>query len=218
MAYRRRPRRRATRRTRKGNMRNSMLGAGIRRRLLGSGRPIFTETILVSPLVSNTLGNFSCTMAGLPQINAYTALYRQYRILKLQVLLFPEQTMGESLMDEATPPGFITSGVGRFVYAINDMPGLPVPANEQSVLNENGCRIVSTNKPFRITCRPQPDVEVSNSGLDNAYLPIALRGKYLDINYGQTVPHTGISYAYSAPTPQTIQVYYKITFQLKEPK
>lgn len=193
-------------------------GRILRRRLLGNGQPIFTETIPVSPLVSNTVGNFGCTIASLSQYASYAALYRQYRILKLQVLLLPEQTMGEALQDDADPPGFITSGVGRLVYAINDMPGLPAPANEVAVLNENGCKIRATTKPIRISCRPVPDTEVSNAGQSNAYLPIDLRGKYLDINYGSTVVHTGISYSFTAPSPQTMQVYFKITFQLKEPK
>lgn len=205
---RRRPARRAPRRRFRGVLRG----------LIGNSQPIFTETIPVSPLVSNALGNFGVSMNQLSQYASYSALYRQYRILKLQVILLPEQTMGEALQDEATPPGFITSGVGRIVYAINDMPGLPAPANEVSVLNENGCKIRAMSKPLRITCRPVPDVEVSNSGQDNAYLPIDLRRKWLDINYGSTVPHTGISYAFTAPSPQTVQVYYKVTFQLKEPK
>lgn len=211
----------STRRTRASmprRVRKQRSGTVFRRKLLGNSRPIFTETIPVSPLVSNQVGNFGISINQLSQYASYAALYRQYRILRLQVILLPEQTVGESLDNGDTPPVFVTSGVGRIVYAINDMPGLPAPANEVAVLNENGCKIRTMARPLRISCKPVPDVEVSNSGQANAYLPIDLRNRYLDINYGSTVPYTGISYAYSAPTPQTVQVYYKVTFQLKEPK
>ena len=32
-------------------------------------------------------------------------------------------------------------GMGRFVFAINDSPGLVAPGSEASVLQDNGCKI-----------------------------------------------------------------------------
>lgn len=200
-AYRRR---RPARRAPRAKMGRRM--ALFRSKVLRSS-PVFTESVNQPLVTSGTGGVFNVAFSTIPQYVNYQRLYRTFRILKLQVLILPDQTTGESI------PAGSASTVGRFVYAVNDSADLPAPANELEVLEDNGCKIRSTSRPIKVSCRPQPAL-TSNGVLVNS-----TRNQWVDIDTGLNILHNGISFWFSnfAGT-QECQIYYKITFALKDPR
>lgn len=126
--------------------------------------------------------------------------------------------------------GLQFSGQPRMTYAIQDSPEFIPPANEVSVLAMNGARTkIVLGRPFRISCRPKPNVGVTNL-TTNSVIGVTQRGAQwfnfpLSDNPADSgnLPHAGISfwseYAQTVASIANIgKVYFKITFSLRDPK
>jgi hypothetical protein len=124
-----------------------------------------------------------------------------------------------------TPPTNGWTGVPQFAYAINDSPNQVKPADLQAVLEDNGCRVRMLNKKMTIRFRPVPQNElvtgVYETERKNPFINFDLSG-------GAVAPqHFGVAWACSLPGVNrgadsqlrfTCAVYYKVTFQLKDPR
>lgn len=183
--------------------------------------PVFTEILEVSPIQTNTGGQFTCRFSDLPQASNYSVLYKQFAIKKLQVILLPN--FG------AVDPALVASGMNtsRFTFAINDTPSTLPPVSEIDVLASNGSKVVMGNKKIVITCRPKPDI-LNPTGKSAANFATRIRAlTWLNTdsnqvgNSGTGIDHGSISWWCSnAPFSTQItqfSVYYKITFALRDP-
>lgn len=231
MVYRRRSVRKAPRR-----------GVGVRRRgyMARPSRPpmtrqlainragvrTFTECFQAAPLVINTGGVLKCRMNDIPQVARYSALYSQFAIRKMKVVLLPKYGQAEP---NAALVGLtaIDYQTGRFAFAINDTPGRRPPASELDVLTDNGARVVMGSKKIVITCYPKPDVGETELATGAA---VASRSRALKwFNFftpeldatGQQVEHGAISWWLSNNPAlgalDAFDVYIYVTFSVRDP-
>jgi len=213
-------RRRPARKMRKTRPRLALTRLPVR----SNPQPIFTETYSKGAVLPNTGNIFTFNINEIPQLAQYNTLYQKYRILRAQVILVPQYAQGEQNAAEYNAANNVYAhGLGRIAFAVNDSPGVTVPANELDVLKDNGCKITPVRDLVKMSCRPKPIYEDANGIL------ITLKGNYINFQTGPGAPadprHFGISYWYSQPTlgavPQTnndLQVYCKLTFQLADPR
>lgn len=201
---------------------------GRRLRQVMNPRPVFTETCRLTlpggadfTLIPNTGGRLAVNMGQLPQLAQYTSLYQKYRILKTTfICLSPVNSESNDINAEFynLSQGVVNTGMSRLVFAINDSPDIPAPANEDAVLTDNGCKIVSGKPLIRISCKPVPDTVDANG------VRLTTRGQFINFNpAGPEVTHYGVTWWHSQPTTAAAPlagyfVYAKITFQLADPR
>ncbi len=176
-------------------------------------------------------GVFSLAGNEVPQIGDYSALYRQFKIMRVTWMLVPR--IGP--VDPNTAlynQNVALTGVayqGRFVYAINNTGGILPPATEDELLEDNGVKILSTARvtPIRITHVPLPLMNVSNSALSSVF--VNRKKQWLNTNSlgntgnGLGVEHYGVSWfctipSVSLPNPFIVfDVFCKATLQFRDP-
>jgi len=192
-------------------------------------QPIFTETCRLTfpngtdyTLVPNTGGHMSVNMGLLPQLAQYSSLYQKYRILKV-VFICLSHANSEAADENAAfynlASTVVNVGMSRLAFAINDSPNLTLPLNEDSVLTDNGCKIVSGKPLIKIPCRPVPDTVDANG------VRLTEKRKFINFASGANpeTTHYGVSWWHTQPTTATsplvgYYVYAKITFQLADPR
>lgn len=190
-----------------------------------------TETFqpTVSQVVSNSGVLFAVNMNMLPatQLAAYAQLYNQYCIRKLQVILVPRYDTAD-INTASGGPGYY---LNQFAYSITDTPDTLAPTTMLDVLEDNGCKIrTMTNKPIKLNCRPRAFIDAINSATTTQ---VAFKtGKIQWFNFsnsdtlaassGQGITHGGIAfYTQNNAALQNINiadVYYKLTFSVRDPK
>lgn len=205
-----------------------------RKRRMFNPQPTFTETFrpgYAATLSTNTGTLFYVNMnMMLPaQLTSYSTLYNQYCIRKLQVIIIPRYTNTDI---NVSVGGVTNLFQNQYAYSIVDTPDVIAPGSMNDVLQDNGCRISTMGtKPLRITCRPKPSIETSSNGTSGGAVAIRLKGQQwfnfnnTDTNptvQGQGVNHAGISLYLqnnnAAQTTIVADVYYKLTFSLRDPK
>lgn len=184
---------------------------------------VFTEVLSAGNIQMNTGGQFVCRFNDIPQAGQYAALYKQFCIKKLQVMLLPRLNS----FDANTTASVGTSyWAPRLVYAINDSPGTTAPVSEVDVLQDNGAKIVSLTNKKTLVCYPKPSIGATdlNSGVIAAIRQrkiVWLNTNNIDTtNNGQDVQHHGITYWLTGNPLYNeffFDVYYKITFQMRDP-
>lgn len=197
----------------------------IRRAARGTSMRVFTEVVDAGQLQTNTGGTFKVSFDSIPQVAEYSKLYRQFCIKKLQVMLLPLYTDAEI----NTALGTLNYEASRVAFAITDTPEQVNPGSELDVLQENGAKVVLGHKKITINCWPKPDLtQVSPGVLTNQYVAVRQR-KAVWLNTdapnqaysGTNITHGGISYWVSNnlanASIDVFQVYYKITFALRDP-
>lgn len=194
-----------------------------RRRMLYNPAPVFTETFRHSTITSNSAFTLGASMDQLPQLAQYTALYQKYRVVKASWLIMPTYTGGTDenaamYNNSVLPIGTIQSvGTARVVFAINDTPAQVSPANEQAVLEQNGCKIKFLSQKLTIHNRPVPDTKDSNG------VQMSFKRKYINFTT-PNITHWGVvgwitqPLTAGLPNQQSFYVYCKLTFQLSDPK
>lgn len=177
--------------------------------------PTFTETFAVSSIQGNTGGVFRVNIAQLPQVAQYSGLYNQYKINSLKVMIVPDYNSFEGAQVQTGP------GMGRIAFAINDTPDVAAPANESDILSDNGVRIRTITDKLAIRCSPKPQRPNAGLGVE----VIDQRSPFFTFaGAGQTNPvYSGISYWLSnvnvgGGDALRFNVYYKVTFTLRDPK
>ena len=205
-----------------------------RRARMLNPQPIFTETWKQQNIsvtggiqggVLNLIGN------DIPQIAQYSALYRQFRILKVMWMLIPR--LGPVDVNTALYNNLVASTAyatqGRFVYAINNTAGIIPPSTEDQLLEDNGVKIFSTSRtqPIRIRHVPIPLMNVSNSALSSVF--VNRKKQWLNTTStgntgnGLDVVHSGVSWFVTIPNASLpsgyiiFDVFCKATVQFKDP-
>jgi len=218
-------------RKRRAMKRRARRNPRVTRSLMFNPRPIFTETFRIftdDPLAppyrldSNAGGVLSVKISDMPQIAQYEALYQKYRILKAKFICLPQFVSTSSDINAATynqTQGAGAWGMARIVTAVNDTPNTPPPANEDDILEDNGCKIHTGKSKLVLSCRPVPDTLDANGNR------LTYKGKFINFtSVGPDITHYGIRWWYSLPNPggNTTNVpyfvYVKLTFQLSDPR
>lgn len=196
--------------------------AAARYRLGRSTSPMFTETFVGAPinvggvgasapvqLIQNNLGQ-------IPQVADYTALYNQYKIMKVTAIFVPAY----DTYQVGSPTGATGTTAPRMVYAIQASSQQLNPLTEADVLQDNGAKIRMFDKPVKISWRPV--AAAADALVQGGFASVNRRNQW----YGTTstaVQHNGLALAFThalppAGNPVIAQVYYKITFALRDPK
>lgn len=187
------------------------------------GNPTFTETFSLPELTTGTTG----TMAGLlavamnqvPQWTDYAALYNQYCIKSVQFILMPEYDQYDSNNSATAATAAVTAP--RFVYAVNDSAQQVTPTSELQVLQDNGAKIRTLDRPIKIRCRPVAQVAFTDSN-GNAQFETR-KSRWLSFQNSGTA-HSGVAWAITQTVPNSVlglpavKPYVKLTFSLRDPK
>lgn len=183
----------------------------------------YTEVLPAGNIQCNAGGVFVVRFADIPQASNYMTLYKQFCIKKLQVMLLPRLNS----YDANTTLSVATSyWVPRISYSIDDTPLVVAPANETSVLTDNGCKILTLDKKRSITCYPKPNIASVDPTIGTAVATRQRKTIWLNTsnpevgNPGDMVQHGAIRYWVAAnPLYNDYQfdVYYKVTFQMRDP-
>lgn len=219
---------RYTRRNRRGRVRarpmpNRRRNRNIRRRIT-SNLAVFSETFKGPTINFNQNGSgLSCgllqnTFATVPQVADYTDLYNSYTLKRVTAILMPAY----NTYDQPPVTGAVTTAP-RLVTAIDDSALSVPPTSELQVLEDNTCKIRMFTKPVKISWTPKP---ATADALTAGGFAASNRKANTWFNTGTTginVIHNGLQYAFSYDLPPAgnyplCQVYYKLTFALRDAK
>lgn len=208
-----------------------------RRRMTFNPTPTFIETFS-SPAVNSAPspmnigaagrgGQFTVRISDIPQIADYVALYRQYRINWVKVMLVPDIDSSQSDPNAVAYNQSIAitnAGMGRIAWVINDTPAQPDPVNESDVLTDNGAKIRPLKSMWSASFKPRPDKFTGDAAGGSG---VAVREKFnqwlsFADESGNNPIHRGISFWITQPAANAGQVaynvYYKVSFSLRDPK
>lgn len=207
-------------------------GAMIRRSVgLGNPTPTFVETYAASSFTVNTgagIGQtFGVRISDIPQLAQYANLYKQYRINWVKVIVIPDFNTQASDHNAAAYNGSVavpTFGQIRVVHAIQDSPNITVPASEAVVLQDNGSKIKALGSKWSVSFKPVPDVQQTT-----AVGTIWTRQKYRQwfnfdlVTTGNNPFHGAVAAYFTNPasiaaSASTLNVYYKVSFTLRDPQ
>lgn len=195
------------------------------RSILGSTERVFSEVYDGGTLSTNDGSVFSTSFNSIPQADAYSKLFRQFQIRKLEVMLLPFYTDAEINTALSTYNYQAT----RIAYSVSDTPGVISPTSELDVLVDNGAKVVLGHKKISIKCWPKPyTTEVVPGLLTNEYVGIRdAKKKWFNTkaagntNDGEAVVHGGIPFWISNNTAnasvEVFKIYYKVTFAMRDP-
>lgn len=216
-------------RARRGMALAGRKGRYIRRAVgLGNPSPTFVETFKGTDAVAGVGGVFASRISDIPQVAQYNTLYKQYRINWIKVMIVPDwnSTAADHNAGQYNASSAIPSfAQARIAYAINDSPQTQAPATEAVLLNDNGCKIKPLGPKWSASFKPVPDVAVT-AATGN---PIYTRQKFRQwfnfdlVTTGNNPLHYGISYFITQlvsgnPDPVKYNVYYKVSFTLRDPQ
>lgn len=201
-----------------------------RRRMTFNPTPTFVETYNAGVLTIGAAGaggQFTARISDIPQIADYIALYRQYRINWIKVMIVPDFNTSSADPNAAFYNGSVpvqNAGMSRIAWVINDTPAIPDPANEADVLTDNGAKVRALKSMWSASFKPRPDKFTGDAG---GGAGVAVREKFnqwlsFAEQSGNNPVHRGISYWISLPANGGAQinynVYYKVSFSLRDPK
>lgn len=177
--------------------------------------------------------NWNFKMTDLPQVSQYSALYQQYKLKSVQLILVPRITQADGTLASGGAGG--TGGLynGRICYAIQDTPEYTAPSNEVQVMQMNGAKIAGTHRLLKIRCYPKPVLQMNDgvSGSPTSPLFIGVSDyrnatPFINFdNHGDAVPHTGVEAWITLPGALTgsssvvvYDFYAKYSFVCRDPR
>lgn len=196
----------------------------------GAGQPTFVETFTkpdALTIPSNAGGVFTVRISDIPQIADYQTLYRQYRINWVKIILLPDFAATGIDINTAyqnNAAAIVSAGLPRIAWVKNTTPAVVAPAQENDVLEDNGCKIRPLRSMWSASFRPVTDKYTGDAAGGPG---VAVREKFRGfLSFaalaGNNPLHYGISYWIShqnaAPAVQTYKVYYKVSFTLRDPQ
>lgn len=193
-----------------------------RSRKMYNPMPTFTETIVQSPVTYNATspGNssylFTNSLAQIPQVAQYQALYNNYMIKKVQMIFVPAYNVADLNAPTAATP----VAAPRIVWAIQDSSQQTVPSIESDVLQMNGAKIRMFTRPVKVTWKPVAQLaDAINLG---GFVAVTRKNQWITTT-NPSINHAGLAVSFTndvpiAGNPVLAQVYVKITFCLKDPK
>lgn len=205
----------------------SRLVRPIGRSFTGTAQPIFTEcynggTISTGGVSAGSGGIFQVALTDLPQVASYQALYRTFRILKMEVIVIPNQNVNTGVSPATGAVGLMPF-VPYFAHSIDNSNDLVAPTSEAEVLENDGVHLTQLTKALHIKLAPVPALQVTGTGAGGA-VGVDLPNRWLAFDdAGVAVKHNGVSwwmnnYAGSASTSSQSTLFYKVTFQCRDPR
>lgn len=185
---------------------------GIGRARAGLATPIFSETWNPGTITNGGGGVWGAQMSAIPQVADYSALYRTFRILKFEVIVVPQSPV--NMVNGNTGA---TYEVSRLAYSIDNSAEVSTPTSELDVLKDDSSRIRQLSTPFRIVCNsPKARVTVGSAG---GSVGVDLgRSNWLSFDDGAGVVHNGVPYWCTGTAAYGPAIYFKVTFQCRDPR
>lgn len=184
--------------------------------------PMFTETYAGTPIVYNattpgqSLGLISNKLSDIPQIADYTNLYNQYCIKRITAIFIPAYNVFDQ------PGALAASAVAapRFVYSVQDTALVVPPTTEAQVLSDNKAKIKMFTKPVRVSWVPR--AQAADALTSGGFVAVNRSNAWYNTAVGANVLHNGLQYAFTndvalSGNPVLAQVYFKVTFALRDP-
>lgn len=202
----------------------------LRRRIVPYKTQVFSEmtglgTVAV-PIGTGGQGfNWVFKMNDLPQSGNYQALYQQYKLLKVQVVLVPRITSSDGTIAATGALGGLYAG--RIAYAVQDSPEYTVPPTEITVLAMNGAKVKNTERILKINCSPKAILTANDGITPTNQIGLSFRrNPWLNFDgKGDEVLHAGVSAYVTAPGSLTssssvvvYDLYAKYYFCCRDPR
>lgn len=195
-------------------------------------QPADQPTVILSPSTVGTFvgGQFTVAASEVPQIGSYAALYRQFCIKHLQVILVPwwnSQDPSPTMYQQSANLPNVQGP--QFAYAINHTPGTTVPGSMVQLLTDNGAKITGCMKRIVINVRyPKPELQtnyglLSNPTVMNFDKPIWLNTSANgNTGAGTNLPHHGVHWGIQGFVNGNVgftafSVFYKVTLAFRDP-
>lgn len=209
---------------------------GARGRIIRSMNPTptFVETYAKSAINVPSgagLGQvFGARITDIPQVGQYSNLYKQYRINWIKVMIVPDFSGLASDNNSAAynaGAGIGSVGMTRVAWAIQDSPGVAAPATEAIVLQDNGAKVKALGSKWSCSFKPVPQVaQITDIA---AGTQVYAKQKFKQWFNFDTVltgnnPFHGACAAFFTlppsvvPTSVNLNVYYKVSFSLRDPQ
>jgi len=207
------------------------------RSLRSQYRNVFTETFNAGVITPTTggvaAGVLACSFSSITQAASYSALFRRFKILHTTWMLIPRYTGADAGTAEYN--GLVVGGSvggwssGRFLYAVDDTPGVNVPATELDMLGSNGVKIVQGMRRITVRNKPKPAVQSYTGALGSTMTfktnPWLNTDCPSNSNSGTTINHFGVRYyfiqpVFSGTTPTPLaqyDIYCKVRFAVADP-
>lgn len=176
---------------------------------------------------------FKVRINDIPQWQQYLALYKQYRINWVKVMLIP-QTDGSAADINAYQYNYSQTlngqGLGRIVWSIQNSPNVGVPASEQEVLQDNGAKVRPLKSMWSCSFKPVPDLAMTGTAAQSVYVKSRYRPfmNFITDTVNNNPLHGSVQTYISLPgaqlgpsgpaSYQTYHCYYKVSFTLRDPK
>lgn len=215
------------------------LGRGARLVRAYNPMPSFVETytattpIMITPGTASGIA-FKVKIDDIPQVTQYANLYKQYRINWARVMLIPRLNSASADPNSAIQNALVAPptqwwGMGRIAYAIQDSPNVTVPASEQEVLQCNGAKVKAFRTKWSCSFKPVPDVALATTAGAAAYTRSRFRQWFnFDTSTGLgNIEHGAVTAfitlpgnvpAGEEPFQQIYEVYWKVSFSLRDPQ
>lgn len=161
-------------------------------------------------LTSTPAGIFRFKLSDLPDYTEFTNLYEQFRISKVILRFLPVQGTDAEV---ASSSRIIPLAVAPNVSAIDTVAAA---VGLSDVLSEQGCRLLSGERPYTMTVYPKAYGTVDGVSTASSY------GGWLNSNgNGSSVEHMGFKWAWELPTASAISgysVYATFVVECRNPK
>lgn len=203
-------------------------GRAIRRTVgLGNPTPTFVETYAGGMIAPNVGQCARVRITDIPQIAQYAALYKQYRINWVKLMLLPQFDSTSADANAANYNNSVPvplSGMARIAYAIQDSPDVGLPANENEVLEMNGAKVKALGSKFSVSFKPVPDTIVGTSATNQIYTRQKFRQWFnFDlVTTGNNPAHGAVPFwitqLVTAGAFVGYNVYFKVSFTLRDPQ
>lgn len=199
--------------------------------------PTFVETYAAGTITVPTGGAglgqvFGARISDIPQLAQYSALYKQYRINWIKVMIVPDYSSSALDHNSAAYNGSVgvpTFGQIRVVHSIQNSPNVIAPATEAIVLQDNGAKIRSLGSMWSVSFRPVPQVAMITDVVAGSTQ--YTKGKFKQwFNFetnqaltGNNPFHGAVAAFFSQPasiaaSATALNVYYKVSFTLRDPQ
>lgn len=154
---------------------------------------------------SNAAGAMSFALSSLPNATEFTALFDQYKIMKVKLDFIPfgdNVNLPISTMSGAN--GLVSPG-GPLVTAI-DYDDNNVPGTAADLIQYQASRVTPIPKRLKMTLRPKFATEVYRSAIATGY---GARTGWLDCA-NSDIPHYGVKYYMNAPSALNSSFSYQV--------
>lgn len=158
----------------------------------------------------NSTGIFRFSLADLPGYTDFTELYEQFKIVKVQLRFLP---IYGTDVEVASPSRLVPFAICANTSALD----VPTSAfNFDEVLQEQGCKIVNSQRPFMMSVKPR--AYATNDGA----LASSSVSPWLNTNgNGANVTHFGFKWGWETTSPTAYSgysVYATYTIECRNPK